>query len=525
MTAITPNPGYHRATVLVDGVNDAGTATTRKGWAAIDCDYEKSGDPSSVMRQFDMSSAKLTLASPRKGRLANRLSTPLACLAVLAALMALISGGHLDWLALFVAAALGVAVAYRFPVLMIAALVVFGILPLMFLTTPWAEVVGYASFYHVTIEYLPLLPIAGAVALRVSVLAADRRRAALPRFLPLAIVLASVLAGVMTMAVAMGFNAHPLSAIREFTVSYLGLVTVPYIALFLRSRRNIVRVFKSVALVGVGVPFVLLPLVGHLKGWGIGPLARFYPSPVHMGIVYGLIAAYLLQARERSWRLALGVVAVPAVLLIIVDSHRSVWLAAGVSLIVLAATGTIRLERFWKWGVVVVLVLVLSATALAALGKDPIGYVALRGAAFTHPNADVTASWRLSLWRSALKQGQEHPVFGEGFGSYFDFQLAGGVVTVEPHNFYVQTYLKLGLVGLLTYVGAAAALLATLIAAWRRARRSGDVKLEPVMLMGLVAACASLTYGIAYSFDVYSMVFVGLGLAAALRSADSNAVL
>ena len=436
----------------------------------------------------------------------------------------LVARGHVFLVGLFVLCALVVAVAYRFPLLTIAALVAFGALPLMFLMTSW-QGISTASVGHVPIEDVPLLPMAGAVAVRAVVLAAGKRRAALPRLLPLVVALAVVLAGLMVGEVARNFPIYRLSAVREFTVCYLGLVTVPYIALFLRPRRDIARVFKALALVGVGVPLVLLPLVGQLKGWGIGPQTRFYPSVVHMGILYGLIAAYLLQGRERPWRLALGALAVPAVFLIIADSHRSVWLAAGVSLVALTVTGRLRLDRFWKWGFVAVLVVAVAASALIALGKDPVGYVASRGVAFTDPNADATTSWRLSVWRSAIEQGRQHPVLGEGFGSYFDFQLAGGRdVTVQPHNFYVETFLKLGLVGLAAYVGLAAAVLATLIGARRRARRSGDPRLEPVVVMGLVAACASLAYSLVYSFEVYSMLFVGLGLAAALRSSDSTAV-
>ena len=470
-----------------------------------------------------MNGEKLSAASPWRGRMVQRLGILLAYLAGLAALAGLIVSGHLMWIAVLVAGGFTIAIAYRYPVLTVAGLVAFAILPLMFLMTPW-QWISNGSFVRVPIVYLPLLPLTGAVALRVVVLAAGGRPAVLPRYMRLTIAWASVLATVMVIGVAMGFTAGPLSAIREFTVSYLSLVIVPYMALFLRSRHDITRLFAYLALVGVGVPLLLLPLMGQLKGWGIGEQARFYPSAVHMGILLGLIAIYLIQARERAWRIVFVIVLLPSVFLIIVDSHRSVWLAAGVSLVVLMATGRIKLERFWKWGFVTVLVIVLAGTALAAVGKDPVGYVASRGAAFSDPNADATASWRLEVWRSAFQQGRQHPVLGEGFGSYFDFRLAsGGSVTVAPHNLYVETFLKLGLIGLVAFVGAAVALLAALAGAWKQARRSGAVDLEPIILMGLLAGCALLAYGLVYSLEAYTLLFIGLGLAAALRSIDPTA--
>lgn len=454
------------------------------------------------------------------GLTAERLAVPLAFLGVAAAITVVIAAGHLEILALFLGGVAAVAIAYRFPVPTIAAHLAVSVLPLMLLMTPWAEVTG-AALYRVPIQVLVLLPMTGAVAVRVAVLIASRRRTVLPRFLPLAIGLGSLLALLLFFGVATGFTARSLSAVREFAVSYLGLVVVPYIALFVRTRHDITRVFKGIALVGVGVPLVLLPLVGALKGWGIGPETRFYPSPVHMGILYGAVALWLLLARGRSWRPVLLLVVVSlSVIGIVADSHRSVWLATGVSLGVLAVTGKVKLERFWKWGFIAVLVALLAGAVLAALGRDPIDYVASRSVAFSDPNADVTAAWRLALWQAAIEEGREHLVLGEGFGSYYDFQTSVGNITVSPHSLYVQTFLKIGLSGVLTYVALAAALIAILVSSWRRIRGRHDSQLEPVLLMGLVAACASLAYGVVYAFDPYSMLFIGLGLAAALKATD-----
>lgn len=449
----------------------------------------------------------------------TRLVVPLAYLGVTAAITAVIAAGHLEMLALLLGCAVAIAVAYRFPVPTIAAHVAVSVLPLMLQMTPWSEVTAVALF-RVPVQVLVLLPMTGAVAVRVAVLLATRRRIVLPRFLPLTIALGSLLALLFLVGVIMGFTARPLSALREFAVSYLGLVVVPYIALFVRTRREIARLFKGIALVGVGVPLVLLPLVGALKGWGIGPETRFYPSAVHMGILYGAVGLWLLSPRERAWRSVLVVVMSLAVMLIVADSHRSVWLAAGVSLLVLAVAGRVRLDRFWKWGFIAVLVALVAGAVFTALGEDPIEYIAARSVAFTDPAADATAAWRLALWEAAIEEGREHLVLGEGFGSYYDFETRYGNITVSPHSLYVQTFLKLGLTGLVTYVALAAALIASLGSSRRRMTRHQDRQFEPVLVMGLVAACASLAYGLVYAFDPYSMLFIGLGLAAALKSSD-----
>ncbi|MFA4966270.1 MAG: hypothetical protein WC709_11655, partial [Thermoleophilia bacterium] len=119
-----------------------------------------------------------SVVSPWRGRTLQRLSTPLATLAGLAALTALIAGGYLELLALFVAGAVAVAIAYRFAPLTIAAFVALGILPLLLQMTPW-NAVSDASPGRVPIQYVVLLPMAGAVAVRIAVLFAARGHTAL----------------------------------------------------------------------------------------------------------------------------------------------------------------------------------------------------------------------------------------------------------------------------------------------------------------------------------------------------------
>jgi O-antigen ligase len=458
----------------------------------------------------------------RRGGPQHALAIPVLYVGALAAALLLIADGRLVWLGLIVVGVAATAVAYRFALLTVAALLALWALPMMFADTSWQTIVNL-SVSHVPIGDLPLLPMAAAVAVRAVVLATRTSRQKLPRIWHLVVALAAVLALIMLTAVASGFLIYRLSAVREFTINYLGLIVVPYVGMFVRSPKDVNRMFKAVAVFSLAAPLLLLPLIGHLKGWAISGPNRFYPASSDMGLLYAVVAAYVLSRSNHRWRKYFAVIVIPVVAFIIADSNRSVWLAGIVAYLVLVAARRIRLARFWKWGLVTVLVAVAATAALTVLGKDPVGFIMVRGRALTDPAADPTASWRLALWRSALGQSQAHLVFGQGFGvakgvgAYFSFNLAtGGNVTVIPHNMYVMTLYNLGLVGLLAYVALAAALVIALLGAGKRSRRLSTGELEPILLMGLVAALASLAYGIPYTFEEYSMLYIGLGLAAAL---------
>lgn len=463
----------------------------------------------------------------RRSQTQRQLAIPLLYVGALAVALLLIADGRLTWLALIVVGVGAVAVAYRLPLVTIVGLLVLWGLPLMFTDTSWVTFVNM-SVKNVPLGDLPLLPMAGAIALRAALVASRTAGQRLTKIWQVIIALASLLALIMLIAVAQGYFVYHLSAIRELTVDFLGLIVAPYVALFVRSPRSLARTYKTVTAFALVLPLLLLPVVGHLVGWSLGGklngTSRFYPSAADLGLLYAVVATYVFSRSNRRWRRLFHVIVVPALAFIVIDSNRSVWLVGIVIWLALIAVKRIKVQHFWRSGFVTALVLVAATAGLTVLGKDPLGSLLIRARALTNPGADPTASWRLEVWRSSIAQSRTHLLFGQGFGAakgvghYFNFNLAnGGAVTVIPHNMYLMTLYNLGLVGLLTYVALGAVLVAALIAAWRAASRSADAReIEPILLMGLLAAIGTITYGIPYTFEEHSMLYLGLGLAAVL---------
>ena len=72
-----------------------------------------------------------------------------------------------------------------------------------------------------------------------------------------------------------------------------------------------------------------VPIIGQLKGWSIGPEARFFPASISLGLLYGLLALSLGKKYRiiKINEILYWLIFVISGLMIIIDSHRSVWIA------------------------------------------------------------------------------------------------------------------------------------------------------------------------------------------------------
>ena len=245
---------------------------------------------------------------------------------------------------------------------------------------------------------------------------------------------------------------------------------------------------------------------------------RVLPSGQTLIIAVGAVLALpLLADRERGLIRFLG----PAMLVVVVLlQHRSVW--------VVAAAGTVYL-LFRKRAV--------AKQALTALAAGVIIFGVLVSTVFYQGDEDVTEQlsgatqqtgtwdWRVAGWVALLTDsGPEGPLelaVGKPFGEGWDRQLEprGRVISVSPHNHYVSTYLRLGVLGLLgTLLIYSFALRGTHKAA--RARVPDYGLLDPDFLN--VVLGMQLLYYIPYSVDIYQAMLLGLACAMASSSATSG---
>ena len=444
--------------------------------------------------------------------------TAVTAAALLVGLASVLTGHGLH-AAIVAGAVLSVFVAYQMPSLTLALLLASWIGPTLVQMTPYLRQ-GTFTVDRVPGPALVMLPMAAALVVRLAIgLSGSRVRLREDRFRS-AKVLAAMLIVWLGIEVARNLGSYRLSSIREFANEDLALVIPLYLVAFLRSERSILRAFKAVAVFALVAPVVLIPVIGSMKGWGLGPSDRFYPAEVHLGVLFGIVSLLLLkrygQLNVGWWVLYLGTFV--GSVLIIVDSHRSVWLSCATVAAVLALLGEIRLQRFWHWGFVALGFTAAGVLALSAAGLDVPRYVATRAAAFVSPTNDPTSDWRFSLWRQALPAIKEHLLAGQGYGGYYTWATSGGSsIDVAPHDTYIQLILKTGVVGLVLAIVLGAAALVGLRDGWRIARSRDDRLATPVIAVGIAAVAVIFTWGIGYQLAAYPLVLAGLGVAAALR--------
>lgn len=210
-------------------------------------------------------------------------------------------------------------------------------------------------------------------------------------------------------------------------------------------------------------------------------------------------AGLALSARRRAARLA--ALAPLAVLLpaLYLTSSRGAWLAF--------AAGLPLLVRFGG-GVRGTAVAVLGALALAAVAA------VLIVSGGPEPLAQLAGENRRDYWRVAWNDYLDHPLLGDGAGSFGDYWLAhgpGGSFTRTAHSLYLQSLAELGPVGLLLVLTALALPLLRL-----RARR------DPLVAAAAAAYVAYVLHtGIDWDWEMPATTFAGLicgaGLLAATR--------
>lgn len=213
--------------------------------------------------------------------------------------------------------------------------------------------------------------------------------------------------------------------------------------------------------------------------------------------------------------LGLRILTLCLIMTVLLQYHRSTWLAVITGAIVMAKINPRYVSRLapvfllvlgcavtlWLWGV--------------ASGQDFMT-AAVTGAISEPLDASQsTALWRIEGWRilvgQAIAQGPFRVLFGGGFGIGYERLMNGADIIFSPHNMYVEVFLNAGLIGL-------APLIAFFVALLRRAMVYQKGGLEQAGLDAAIAAAliaGILVYCCAYSLGYDQGILIGI-LAAVL---------
>ncbi len=145
---------------------------------------------------------------------------------------------------------------------------------------------------------------------------------------------------------------------------------------------------------------------------------------------------------------------------ILILQHRSVWFSVLASLLLVVLFD--KSARRKLAGGIGILVFPLGVFVLALLfvngSNDVVNSVASSAVEVGASRSSLT--WRIDSWAELLNSwihsGPVQYLFGEPFGSGFARFIEGveGPTVEAPHNYYVQTLLRVGLIGTLVFLGA-----------------------------------------------------------------------
>jgi hypothetical protein len=335
---------------------------------------------------------------------------------------------------------------------------------------------GSSLLYAILIERVPSVSLPGGIrvqlhdaAFALVLVAGILRMLRMPRFAPLQrwVVLLCIMLLLSLVRGAMAFG--PQHAIAEFRLFLAFVSGALYFATFAPSARLNDRIGKLWLATSVPIMIlVCLRWLATLAGIDLGVPAEQFGADAAIKVLNGPYTFFLANAAlltvpfwqgrdERARRLIrLGML---LLLFVVLLNRRTVWLTMIIGIAVLMVRGR-RLRR--RAVAMIIGGVLLAVAAYFALGGSSGEDSALRPAAGTG-----TLDWRIQGWTELLGGLSDRPMewlIGEPIGSGFTRVVQGLEVQAEPHNFYVMTLLRAGVVGLVALIALTFGLLRAL---WR----------------------------------------------------------
>ena len=324
------------------------------------------------------------------------------------------------------------------------------------------------------------------------------------------VALISLLIGIMSFGIE--------DATSSFRKTFYFLSGALYFSTFPLDRRTFGRWQRLWVVFGLAMLALALVRWMALAGGFTGPLLGTAKSLRTLGAAPALLIAQAFLFIVPTWRTPRAEFhryIAPALLVgVILLTHRTVW-------IVLIICGLVLLRGVYGMGerlrpvlaASLILGLIVSLLLSSAMALD-------LGETFSDRASNAsTLEWRYEGWRALLledrPQGLREFLLGSPFGTGFERELERGEVSVSPHNYYVETYLRMGLLGTVMLIVLYASVARRLSVA---AKRRGDV--DVVVLYALVLS--QIVFFLTYSPSPPQGVLLGMAVSALSGFAASD---
>ena len=246
-------------------------------------------------------------------------------------------------------------------------------------------------------------------------------------------------------------------------------------------------------------------------------------------VTIGTIA--VLEARSRMARLLTAVPLGLAAACLVLTYTRAAWIGLAVVLLLLAVLRDRRILA------VAGVLLIVAGMAFPTAREDVENrFGSLGSTSENGSETDESWSWRTGQWERMLPHGMEHPVTGEGLGSYSritieefgtrDSEYSTLLNPEDPinsprgfsaHNDYVKMFVETGFVGLLLWVVVLAGMIVSMLAARRVPEVRGWAEGGLALAIALAVMSASDNIQGYTAVLIYSVALIG-GIAGVARA-------
>ncbi len=313
-----------------------------------------------------------------------------------------------------------------------------------------------------------------------------------------------------------------INVLGEFRTYYQYMFLIPYIVVFFKTEDEQWRLFKLLMFLSLIFIFIGIIRGSILYSFRFGSYNKWLTSNANLALLMGITALYF----GRKYRLVtlrntvVSFLFMAFIFITLINSVRSVWLATIVAFLVLIFTRQISFKSYIIVGIFGIIVLATVFYVFEIQDKNIFYFIKTRSMAFTDYQKDPTANWRYLLWLESFKQIIQKLFIGKGLGYHFNLYLSRGVrITTSPHNLYISIAYQLGTVGLLLYIGFISQLFLQI-----RKTLKMQISLRPrvIVLTAFVILLSSSFYYIAYTFEYFTWLYVGLGIAVIMNAFNSK---
>ncbi len=223
---------------------------------------------------------------------------------------------------------------------------------------------------------------------------------------------------------------------------------------------------------------------------------------------FAFFASLFLHINKRGelWQRKLFYVIGPTIILL---QHRTVWLVILVGILLLG----VQEKRFRRQSITALVGMVVIGLIVGALF-----FARGTNVAETLSNSatsDETFVWRLETWHQLLFNNPNatllNDIIGQPYGSGYDRHMFNerDITDTTPHNYYVEMYLRVGIIGLMTVI----LLYVRSIKLWKRLPISLRPMAYPDARFWMLLLIGQMVFFSLYGAQYPQMVLVGISMA------------